>query len=395
MTLAGLLAAVVCAAASLLLGLAGAAKLRHPAAATTALRAAGFPSPGSLVRLLAAGELAVAAAGLILAGPWNAGLLGVVYAGLSLGAVRAAWSGAGVACGCFGARDGAPLGRRHVLIDLSIAVAAGLAAGAGGPAVTGHDLPHVLGVLAAGGLLALVLRAALEARRRPRPISGGGWRGGDTLLSLADRAAGGLERLAARRVGGADGHGVTRRSALVRLAVAGSALSIAPLRYLLYPGSALAVVAPGGCAGGLCDDGYTAFCCEINDGLNECPADTFVGGWWMCTDYQGHQLCAGEGVRYYVDCNAIPGRPFPGGCRCANDSCESRRINCNVFRYGQCNTEVAGVTPVVCRRVTCESPADIPQLNCSAALMVDDAVCGHEAGCLEPPAVQLAGAGGA
>jgi hypothetical protein len=394
MTLAEVFAAVVCAGASLLIGLAGAAKLRQPAAAITALRAAGFPAPGRLVRLLAVGELAVATAGLALPGPWNAGLLGLVFAGLGLGAIRAARSGSPVACGCFGDRDGAPLGRRHVLIDLSIAAAAGLAASAGGPALLAHPLPEALGILAVGALTALALRAALEgprgARRLARRRSGG-----DILVGLAHAAARGVDRLTARRGQAALSAGVTRRSALVRLAVAGSALSIAPLRYLLYPGSALAVVAPGGCAGGLCDDGYTAFCCEINDGLNECPADTFVGGWWMCTDYRGHQLCAGDGVRYYIDCNAIPGQPFPGGCRCANDSCESRRINCNVFRYGQCNTQVAGVTPVVCRRVSCQSPADIPELHCSAALMVDDAVCGHEAGCLEPAAVQLAGAGGA
>jgi hypothetical protein len=50
---------------------------------------------------------------------------------------------------------------------------------------------------------------------------------------------------------------------------------------------------------------------------------------------------------------------------------------------------------VVCRMVVCENPGSIPSLNCSSAVMVDDAVCGHEAGCLEPPAVQLPGAGGA
>ena len=174
-----------------------------------------------------------------------------------------------------------------------------------------------------------------------------------------------------------------------------SALTTAPLRYLLYPGTALGAVLPSDCRNGLCTDGYTAFCCEINQGINGCPAGTFVGGWWKCTDYRGQQLCHDAGVRYYIDCNSLPGRPFPGGCRCAADSCSHRRQACNVFRYGQCNTHIKGTTPVVCRVVTCENPARIPGLGCSSALMVDDAVCGHEAACLEPPAVQLAGGGGA
>ena len=176
---------------------------------------------------------------------------------------------------------------------------------------------------------------------------------------------------------------------------AGSALAVAPVRYLLYPGTALGVVVPGSCNDGLCTDGYTAFCCEIHQGLNTCPAGTFVGGWWMCTDYRGHQLCQGAGVRYYIDCNNFPGHPFPGGCRCANDDCSHRRQACNVFRYGQCNTHIKGTTTVVCRVVSCEKPSLIDGLNCNGTLMIDDKVCGHEAGCLEPVAVQLPGSGGA
>jgi hypothetical protein len=45
--------------------------------------------------------------------------------------------------------------------------------------------------------------------------------------------------------------------------------------------------------------------------------------------------------------------------------------------------------------VVCENPATISELHCSAALAIDDAVCGHEARCLEPPAIELVGAGGA
>jgi hypothetical protein len=66
-----------------------------------------------------------------------------------------------------------------------------------------------------------------------------------------------------------------------------------------------------------------------------------------------------------------------------------------VFRYGQCNTQIKGTTTVVCRVITCEKPSRIEGLNCNATVMIDDAVCGHEAGCLEPVAVQLPGSGGA
>jgi uncharacterized membrane protein len=188
---------------------------------------------------------------------------------------------------------------------------------------------------------------------------------------------------------------LSRRTLLSQVALVGSALAVAPVRYLLYPGTALAAISPGDCAGGACTDGYTAFCCQINAGSNTCPEGTYPGGWWMCTDYAGRRLCAEEGVRYYVDCNALPAAEFPGGCTCAGGSCENQRVACNIFRYGQCNTQIAGTTAVVCRMVVCENPGSIPDLNCSYSLAVDDAVCGQDTPCLEPPAIQLVGAGGA
>ena len=101
------------------------------------------------------------------------------------------------------------------------------------------------------------------------------------------------------------------------MAVAGAALAVAPMRYLVRPGTAWAVIAAGGLRSGLCLDGYTAFCCEIEHGDNTCPRGTYMAGWWKCTSYQGSGLCSAEGVRYYIDCNRMPGRAFPGGCQCA------------------------------------------------------------------------------
>ena len=178
---------------------------------------------------------------------------------------------------------------------------------------------------------------------------------------------------------------------LARVALGGAAMVVAPLRYLLQPVSAWAAI--GGCSGGLCTDGYTAFCCEINEGKNVCPTGTYVGGWWMCTAYTGSGLCADAGVRYYLDCNHLPGSYVD--CRCANNTCAERRTDCNVFRYGQCNTQIAGVTAIACRVVVCQNPSTIDGFNCGDSVAVDDNTCSHEWSCLTAGLVeQLPGAGG-
>ncbi|MEA2144569.1 MAG: hypothetical protein QOG59_156 [Solirubrobacteraceae bacterium] len=206
-------------------------------------------------------------------------------------------------------------------------------------------------------------------------------------MTVSERLAGAAGRLLERRL--------SRRRALSRVAVAGAALAVAPVRYLVRPGTAWAVIVPGDCASGLCLDGYTAFCCEIEHGHNTCPKGTYVAGWWKCTSYQGSGLCSAEGVRYYVDCNRRPHAVFAGGCQCAQGDCGRRRIDCNHFRYGQCNTQVAGTTEVVCRLMICQSPATVGWMNCNDTEMVDDNTCYHSADCLHGLAVQQPGAGGA
>jgi hypothetical protein len=187
----------------------------------------------------------------------------------------------------------------------------------------------------------------------------------------------------------------SRRGFLARAALVGSALTVSPLRYLLHPVDAWAVIRPGNCSSGKCLDGYTAFCCEINKGRNTCPSHTYVAGWWKCTAYRGHGVCDKEGVRYYVDCNRKPGERFPGGCHCANNNCNQRRVDCNHFRYGQCNTQVKGTTEVACRVIVCKHPASISRFNCNRTLKIDNATCSHDAGCLKAKVEQLPGAGGA
>ena len=206
-------------------------------------------------------------------------------------------------------------------------------------------------------------------------------------MSVAERFATRFGSLLERRL--------SRRGALSRAALAGSAFAVAPIRYLIRPETAWAVIRPGSCASGACTDGYTAFCCEIERGHNTCPDGTYVAGWWKCTDYRGRGLCRPEGVRYYLDCNRTPGHVFPGGCQCANGDCRKRRVDCNHFRYGQCNTQVHGTTEVVCRLVICQHPTTFAELNCNDTPMTDDRTCSHEARCLHGAAVQLPGGGGA
>ncbi len=176
---------------------------------------------------------------------------------------------------------------------------------------------------------------------------------------------------------------VSRRNILVKMAMGGSALAVSPIRYLTRPLTAERTITCADCSpGSLCCDGYTAFCCQVNtDGGNHCPPNTFRAGWWKCTNYTGTKLCDPQNVRYYIDCNLRPGTTCPQGCHCANDNCGQRGTCCNIFRYGQCHTEIPDVTAIVCRMIRCQNPCEI-WADCNCNLKVDDSTCAHEAGCL-------------
>lgn len=175
----------------------------------------------------------------------------------------------------------------------------------------------------------------------------------------------------------------SRRGFLVRTAVVGSAFAVAPLRFVLRPQTAMAaIVRPGDCAGGLCADGFTEFCCAINGGSNTCPPGAYIGGWWKCSDYRGRRLCGEQGVRYYLDCNRLPGGPLPGSCHCANGDCRNRHTGCNLFRYGQCNTDIPELTEILCRVVICEHPSSVAEFHCNSSYKEDNRTCTHESPCL-------------
>jgi len=176
----------------------------------------------------------------------------------------------------------------------------------------------------------------------------------------------------------------SRRSFLTRAALTGSALTVAPVRYLLRPGTAYATIC--GCAnqncdcGSACCDGYTEFCCTLT-GANACPSGTFTGGWWKA---DGTAFCSADSSapRYYIDCNILPGSGC--GCECAGGDCNNRRTCCNVFRYGQCHQEIGEVTAIKCRVVTCTPPWQL-DAACTSASLTDQSTADHDAACLHRP----------
>jgi len=193
------------------------------------------------------------------------------------------------------------------------------------------------------------------------------------------------------RIGAALGAGpsVSRRGFLAQTAVVGSALALDPRGYLLRPVAAYSsVCGPDSTAA----DGYTVFCCTVNNGVNACPPNTFTAGWWKAAD---SSWCCG-GYRYIVDCNATCTKCTSGctgdhicdrgcwNCSCGSGStatCDQRRVCCNAFRYGQCNSQVSCSGGVACRVVSCVAPYHWD--NCSTTSLSDDATAEHNAPCLQ------------
>jgi hypothetical protein len=180
---------------------------------------------------------------------------------------------------------------------------------------------------------------------------------------------------------------LTRRSFIARTTLVGSAVAASGVAVIgCQPSPYQSIV---GCPPGTpCTDGYTEFCCAINGGVNACPPGTLPAGWWRA---DSSQFCYGA-PRYYIDCNEaccssnIGNSFFCSGCqpcRCAND-CNSRRIWCNYFRYGQCNTGIAYVGPIACRMVSCVPPYFM-NIGCDLSGAVDNATANHYTWCATYP----------
>jgi len=185
--------------------------------------------------------------------------------------------------------------------------------------------------------------------------------------SFAQRAVDGVTSWLAART--------SRRGFLVRAGVVGSALAVDPTGYVLRPGTAYASVCGPGAAASA---GWTVFCATINKGVNACPPGSLAAGWWKMS---GASLCGGDS-RYIIDCNATCSHCSTGGsrpgicakscqsCSCSTgpkSSCDQRRVCCNDFRYGQCNTQVRQVGAVQCRVVSCTPPWKFEKCSTSPA----------------------------
>jgi uncharacterized protein with LGFP repeats len=178
---------------------------------------------------------------------------------------------------------------------------------------------------------------------------------------------------------------LSRRGLFARLAVVGSAVTTGGLDFVLRPGTAYASVCG---SGNSCGSGWTAMCCTINHGVNQCPPGSFAGGWWKA---EGASLCGGQ-ARYYVDCQAdcshcgCHGSHFCGescwSCKphCAHGSCDGRKVCHNVFRYGQCERGRHCSGPVMCRAISCTPPWK--WANCSTTSATDNFTVSHSAPCL-------------
>ena len=186
----------------------------------------------------------------------------------------------------------------------------------------------------------------------------------------------------------------SRRSFIAKSAMTATALSVAPVDFLLHPVSAYASVcscADSNCdCSSLCCDGYTQFCCTINNGVNACPVGTFAGGWWKA---DGSAYCSGP--RYYIDCmgecngcGCGSGNFCPGCddlvCECALGSCGNRHVGCTEFRYGQCHQEIVCSGRISCRVVSC-TPPWVLDSTCSMVAQTDDATANHFAPCQNGP----------
>lgn len=186
-----------------------------------------------------------------------------------------------------------------------------------------------------------------------------------TETGFAERLVTRLARMTNRRP--------SRRSMIAAATLSGAALAVDPWGYLTRPQSAYGSVCGPGAS---CDDGWSVMCCSINDGHNTCPPNTYPGGWWKA---DRSSFCGGA-ARYYIDCNAKPGHHFQ--CHCHQGSCDHRYVACNHFRYGQCNTQVKGVTPVVCRQISCLPPWQLYPGDCGHSSATDNNTAKHNAPCL-------------
>ncbi len=155
----------------------------------------------------------------------------------------------------------------------------------------------------------------------------------------------------------------SRGGFLAKVTLAGAALTVAPLRFLLKPETAWATIScPSGCSNccnqcssssTCCTSGNSSFCCTTY-GTNNCPGGTGMSGWWYAI--VPNYIC-GANARYYIDCNGCGGFC----CHCAQDLCGNRKECCNTRQWFNCNE----TSPYIrCRIVRCTNPGVLYPSQC-------------------------------
>ncbi|MDF2091273.1 hypothetical protein P0Y31_02865 [Knoellia sp. 3-2P3] len=158
--MSGELAAPFLAASALLVG-AGVPKIGDPMPLVRALRSAGLPAGRSLVRGIAATEVALGLWAIARPGALNAALVCAAYL-LFTGFVSLALRRGGVlgSCGCFGKADTPPT-RSHLAVTAGLAVLGGVVAVAPERAGWSTDPATLVGTLALAALITFLVWQAL------------------------------------------------------------------------------------------------------------------------------------------------------------------------------------------------------------------------------------------
>jgi hypothetical protein len=143
-------------ASAALLVAAGGAKLRDPLSLMRALRLSRLPSSRPLVRVVAAGEVALGVAAIATGSAWAAAGVALSYAAFTAFVLVALRRGGALAsCGCFGKADTPPTVLHVAVTGALAAVAAVVALRPLGP------LPDLLGAQPGSGLPLLTATAAV------------------------------------------------------------------------------------------------------------------------------------------------------------------------------------------------------------------------------------------
>lgn len=160
-------------AGAVLLLVAGAGKVRRPAATRGALRSVGVRASAGVVRALGAVEIALGLLVVIVGGAVPTAALGIAYLGFTGFLILALRSGGAISsCGCLGRPDTPPT-RTHAVVTAVVGVMAVVAAARGGVqphrlAWTGSDVALV-GFTALTAWLVYLAFAVLPHARLTRP----------------------------------------------------------------------------------------------------------------------------------------------------------------------------------------------------------------------------------